>query len=137
MDSGFHTLGSYTAADGHAITLTMEDYLEMIYRQHSDNGLARVGDLARRLQVQPSAASKMVQKLRERGLVNFQKYGVITLTPAGEMLGAELLDRHRLLTAFFGRFTPPALLLPQVEMAEHFLLPETLEGIRRFVDAHE
>ena len=137
MDNGFHTLGSYTASGGRAITLTMEDYLEMIYRQYGDTGLVRVGDLARRLQVQPSAVSKMVQKLRERGLVDFHRYGMIRLTAQGELLGEQLLKRHRLLTAFFRRFTPPELLLSQVEMAEHFLLPETLNGIKQFIGEEE
>ena len=48
--------------DKKLLTASMEDYLEMIYRIHKEEGYVRMNQLARKkLNVRPSSASKTVQ----------------------------------------------------------------------------
>ena len=84
----FHTLKGYQMHNVGEVTESMEDYLEMIGRCMEEHGYVRVGALADKLNVRPSSVSKMVGRLRELGLVQFEKYGLITLTKKGDEIAA-------------------------------------------------
>ena len=99
----FHTLKGYQMHNVGEVTESMEDYLEMIGRCMEEHGYVRVGALADKLNVRPSSVSKMVGRLRELGLVQFEKYGLITLTKKGDEIAAYLLWRHDVLLRFFQR----------------------------------
>lgn len=99
--SAFHTLKGYQMQNIGEITESMEDYLEMISRYIQENGYVRMSFLADKLNVRPSSASKMVGKLRDMRLVEFEKYGLITLTEKGRAVGQYLLWRHQVLNDFF------------------------------------
>jgi Mn-dependent DtxR family transcriptional regulator len=49
----------------------------------------------------PSAATEMLQRLDERGLVAYEPYDGVTLTDEGRAEAAELYDRYRTLVRFF------------------------------------
>ena len=67
MDEGdFRTLKGYARQKGPGLTAAMEDYLEMICRCAGEEGFVRVRQLAHRLHVSPSSASKMAELLRRR-----------------------------------------------------------------------
>ena len=80
---GFYTLKGYTILEGNAITSSMEDYLEIIYRIRSANEAVRISAISEMLHVKPSSASKMVDNLKKQDLVSSKKYGYITLTDMG------------------------------------------------------
>ena len=98
---GFYTLKGYSRNENEKLTSSMEDYLEMICRHIQENGYIRIHFLAEQLHVRPSSASKMVGKLREMGLVEFEKYGLIIPTERGMAVGRYLLWRHDVLHRFF------------------------------------
>lgn len=133
MEDGYHTLKGYELFDKARVTATMEDYLEMICRLSQEGGFARISDLARRLNVQPSSASKMVRLLREEKLVTFQRYGVVKLTEEGLDLGEYLLRRHRVLNKFLCRLNHTQDELKQVERIEHFVTRETVENLEQWL----
>ena len=87
VNNKFYTLKGYALLENSAITPSMEDYLEMIYRILSGGEAVRIGALAENLNVKPSSASKMVNNLKTQGLVLSEKYGYIKLTDAGLALG--------------------------------------------------
>ena len=119
------------------ITASMEDYVEMVYRLADEKGYSRIGDLAAALNVQPPSASKMVQKLAEMGYVQFEKYGVIELSPNGYSLGAYLLKRHETLERFFKLLGVQEGLLEETEKIEHYITPETVKKIMLLVEFME
>ena len=82
----FYTVRGYKMLNGDKklLTASMEDYLEMIYRIHKEEGYVRMNQLAEKLNVRPSSASKTVQKLNSLGMVDYQKYGIIKLTEEGK-----------------------------------------------------
>ncbi|HBM75724.1 MAG TPA: DtxR family transcriptional regulator, partial [Clostridiaceae bacterium] len=49
------------------LTSSMEDYLEMIYRNSLEAGSMRINTLSELLNVRPSSTTKMVQKLTKAG----------------------------------------------------------------------
>mgnify|MGYP000979482435 CR=1 FL=1 len=111
------------------LTPSMEDYLEMIYRDCRQDGYTRVNILAERLNVQASSASKMVKKLTELELLDYEKYGIIRLTEAGEELGEFLLARHVTIEGFLANLGVRDSLLIETEMIEHNVSITTLEKI--------
>ena len=120
-----------------AITASMEDYLEMIYRLTQEKGYTRIGDLATALNVQPPSASKMVQKLADMGYLQFEKYGVIELNKKGREHGQYLLKRHETLERFLGIIGVKEQLLEETEKIEHYISPETIGRIMLLVEFME
>ena len=83
---------------------TVENYLKAIYiaqgAQEDAAGLVPMGQLAAALGVVPGTATTMVKTLAESGLVRYEPYMGVRLTPAGERLAALVLRRHRLIEQF-------------------------------------
>jgi len=129
----FYTLKGYALLENNAITSSMEDYLEMIYRIRSTGEAVRIGALAEMLNVKPSSASKMVNNLKKQGLVSSEKYGYIKLTDAGSALGQYLVFRHDTLHRFLCYINQSDNELEQVEKIEHFINAETIRNIQRFL----
>ena len=127
----FYTRKGYRLQNGGDIPEAMEDYLEMICRHIQENGYIRIHFLAEQLHVRPSSASKMVGKLREMGLVEFEKYGLIIPTERGMAVGRYLLWRHDVLHRFFRLLNHSDCQLEQVEKVEHFMSRETMENLEK------
>ncbi len=127
----FHTVRGYELLNQEKKMLTsaMEDYLEMIYRNISEDGYLRVNTLAQLLNVQASSATKMVQKLAHMGLLEYQRYGIILLTGKGRDIGNFLLNRHRIIEAFLMLLGTNDNLLVETELIEHNISKETLNKI--------
>ena len=127
----FRTVRGYQILDAEskALTASMEDYLEMIYRTCGEEGYARVNRLAERLNVRPSSTTKVIKKLKDLGLVNYQKYGVIKLTEKGKALGSFLLKRHEVIEEFLKILGVEETRLKDTEMMEHDVSLNTLRGL--------
>ncbi len=131
----FRTFRGYTllAQESGGLTPGMEDYLEMICRLAAREGFTRIQELAEALNVQPSSATKMVQRLAEGRYLIYEKYGVIKLTALGKQTGQELLARHNTLREFLAIIGATGHLLEDTEKIEHNLSQETLACITRLV----
>ncbi|BCS31605.1 transcriptional regulator [Luteitalea sp. TBR-22] len=82
---------------------TVENYLKAIYsaqRAIGQGALVPMGQLAAALDVVPGTATTMVKALAESGLVRYEPYAGVRLTPAGDKLAALVLRRHRLVELF-------------------------------------
>lgn len=84
------------------LTKNIEDYLKAIYYLTVDESDKRTGtnNLADYLAVSPASASSMIKKLKDLKLVDYQKYGKLTLTEEGEELSINLIRNHRLWETF-------------------------------------
>jgi DtxR family transcriptional regulator, Mn-dependent transcriptional regulator len=87
---------------------TVENYLKAIYlgvhALPADRSLLPMGQLATALGVAPGTTTTMVKTLSEAGLVDYEPYSGVALTPAGEKLAALVLRRHRLVELFLVKF---------------------------------
>jgi len=83
---------------------TVENYLKAIYAGVAALGggqrLLPMGQLAAAVGVTPGTATTMVKTLAESGLVEYEPYAGVALTPAGQKLAALVLRRHRLIELF-------------------------------------
>ena len=83
---------------------TVENYLKAIYvaqGAHEDCAGARAdGPAGGRARRRAGTATTMVKTLAESGLVRYEPYMGVRLTPAGEKLAALVLRRHRLIEQF-------------------------------------
>ncbi|MEM6772531.1 MAG: metal-dependent transcriptional regulator, partial [Bacteroidota bacterium] len=59
-------------------------------------GRVSVSNLAKSLGVSKPSANSMVRKLHERGLVKYERYRPLQLTPAGRKAAALIIRKHRL-----------------------------------------
>lgn len=118
MEENFHTLRWYE--DANKVSPAMEDYLEMIYRMSEKTCSVRLSSLAKNLNVGAPAASKMAQKIKDAGFIEYEPYSQITLTETGKKEGARLILRHKILNDFFCRVNHSASELDLVEKIEHF-----------------
>ena len=139
--NGFHTVRGYQLLEQEKKLLTsaMEDYLEMISRNIREEGYMRINILSELLNVKPSSATKMVQKLTDLGLLDYKKYGIIFLTGKGEEIGKFLLNRHNIIEEFLKKIGIKENLLIETELIEHNVSANTLKNIKllnTFLEMH-
>lgn len=132
--SEFHTVRGYEMINwgGDGLTSAMEDYLEMAYRLCMQEDYARIGKLSQLLHVKPSSASKMIFKLSQLGLLQYERYEIIILTALGKEIGATLLRRHNTIEGFL-ELLKSANALEETELIEHSLSPETVEHLSKML----
>jgi Mn-dependent DtxR family transcriptional regulator len=130
----FHTVRGYQLLEQKkgVLTSAMEDYLEMIYRSSLEEGYLRINKLAAVLNVQAPSATKMVQKLTQLGLLDYQKYGIIMLTDKGKQIGEFLLNRHQIIETFLKSIGISQNILAETELIEHSISIHTLKTIDLF-----
>ncbi|MBP3635831.1 MAG: MarR family transcriptional regulator [Bacilli bacterium] len=122
----FYTLKGYKLRENKNVTEAMEDYIEMIYR--FDNKIT-VKQLSEKLNVKPSSVSKMIDRLKDKNLVENEKYGEIKLTNEGKKLGEYFLYRHKILNDFLEFINKDDYNLKQVEKIEHFVDEVTIKNL--------
>lgn len=89
----------------HTLTKAGEDYLECIWRlatEQDPSGTAPVRsvDIAEQLSVSKASVNKALTALRERGMIEQNRYGRVLLTEAGRDYGRITWQAHRALRAF-------------------------------------
>jgi len=84
------------------LTYTEENYLKALFKISFDHDIEEVGtnELATYLAVKPATANDMLKKLKEKGLVHYEKYGKITLMKTGKKFAIDVLRKHRLWETF-------------------------------------
>ena len=79
---------------------TLEDYLRAVHRIESEQRVARPRDIGRVQNVAASTVTAAIHSLAEKGLINYEPYGLITLTEAGRTTAQQLADRHLIIKDF-------------------------------------
>ena len=116
-------------------TSAIEDYLERIMELMDEKGYARVVDIAARLNISQASVTNMLQKLDAEGLIKYEKYRGLVLTPSGLSVAQTIARRHELLEEFLTLLgVSPSVIAHDVEGMEHLISPETLEAIQRLTE---
>jgi DtxR family Mn-dependent transcriptional regulator len=84
------------------LSFTEENYLKSLLKINleSDHTEAGTNELASILSVKPATVTDMLKKLKEKKLVNYERYGKISLTKEGRKKAIEVLRKHRLWETF-------------------------------------
>jgi DtxR family Mn-dependent transcriptional regulator len=126
-------------------TSTVEDYLKRIYLEEDRKrgNVVSPGRIARALKVAPGTVTAMMKTLTESGLVTYEPYAGVRLTPAGRKLAAHVLRRHRLVELFLVRVMEMdwSEVHREAEVLEHAISDRLLERMdemlgRPAVDPH-
>ncbi len=118
------------------VSANTEEYLEWIYRLSKENDEVTTTDLARKLKVSPASVTGMLKRLAERGMIDYQPYKGIALTPDGRAVAARIIRRHGLIE----RLLYDVLRLPWHEVdvvagrIEHVITDEVEERIAQLCD---
>jgi Mn-dependent DtxR family transcriptional regulator len=110
----------------------MEDYLEVIYELLKEKGYVKSKDISRILNVKASTVTIMLKALAEKKLINYEKYGGITLTEEGIKKAEEISRKHKIIIDFLlllGIDENQANL--EAEGIEHIISDETLRKIEK------
>ncbi len=115
------------------ITVRDEEYLEAMYLLRRSKGAVRLKDIADMLNIRAPTAVEALERLAEKGLIIYEKRGVLDLTPAGEDVAREIYSRHQELKEFFQEILslPEEVAEEEACRIEHHIRPETLERMAR------
>lgn len=75
-----------------------ENYLESILVLGKQKGMVRSIDIAGEMGFSKPSVSVAMKNLREKGMIVMDADGYIALTPQGELVAADVYERHTLLT---------------------------------------
>lgn len=79
---------------------SMENYLEAILALEKASKVARVKDIAERLNIRKGSVTGALKSLAEKGLIHYEPYSFITLTAEGRRRAEQVAYRHRVLKDF-------------------------------------
>ena len=84
------------------ITKNIEDYLKAIFYLTQEFDFEKVGtnQLAEYLGLSPASVSVMIKKMKDKKLVDYQKYSKVSLTDSGHNIALRLVRKHRLWETF-------------------------------------
>ena len=78
----------------------VEEYLEAIYKLHTDGRKLGTTELGKELAVSPASATEMMERLVDKGLAEKSRDRGITLTRRGKKAALELIRKHRISERF-------------------------------------
>ena len=77
-----------------------EDYLKAIYSLWKNDEPISTTDIANYLKMKASSVTDMLQKLADKGWINYKKYKGATLTKEGKQIALSIIRKHRLWETF-------------------------------------
>jgi len=118
------------------LTESLEDYLETILELEEKNKVARVKDIAEKLNIQRGSVTGALKILCEKGYINYAPYSFITLTDSGLKIAKKITHRHNILQDFLLRIiqlTPEKADIVACRM-EHAVDEKSMKKIVRFIE---
>jgi len=121
---------------GGGLSENLEDYLEVILDLEKTQKVARPKDIASRLDIQRGSVTGGLKSLEKKGLINYEPYSFITLTPKGNTIAKEITRRHRILSDFFSNVLQVEAQTADATACrmEHAIDAITMERLVRFID---
>jgi len=86
------------------ISASDQDYLRAIYDAGGHERRVGTGELAGQLKLTQGAVTVALQRLQQKGLVDYQRYQGAQLTDEGERHALEMVRHHRLIERFLVEF---------------------------------
>ena len=82
------------------VSKALEEYLKTMYILKKQNGKIRVTDIAEKMNCTKPSVNKAIYNLKDNGLLNYESYGTIELTKAGEDLAKKILEAYDIVYVF-------------------------------------
>lgn len=116
---------------------SLEDYLEAIC-MHGGKHVKSI-DLAKQLGVSRASVNKAINTLIDKGMVEKELYGDISLTKTGQEVSAKVLWKHKLLRRFLIDVlkVEPERANKEACGIEHSISDDTAEKLEKLIDTLE
>lgn len=113
----------------------MEDYIEAIGLLSDTNKVVRVKDIAAILKIKMPSVTSALNKLKDMGFIEYEKYGYIELTKSGDVIARRVMSRHMCLKEFFSKVLqlPSDIAEEEACKVEHHISTETCKRIHRLL----
>jgi len=118
------------------LSSNMEDYLEAVAVLKKKNGIARVRDIGKLLNVKTSSVTSALSTLSKSGFVVHERYGYVELTKEGEVLAQHVQRRHDILIKFLTDILSIDSNIAGEDACkmEHTLSPRTFQKLTKFIE---
>jgi len=118
------------------LSMSLETYLEAIAELQARHGAVRTSDLAECIGCKRSSVTIALQRLAEKGLINYQVYRPVTLTEAGTQAITRLSRFHGIIEDFLENVLalPPDYAREEACRLEHSMSKRTIERMKNFLD---
>jgi len=118
------------------LSASLENYIRVIYEIIGEQEAVRAKEIAARLEVSSASVTGALRQLAKRGLINYEPYGIITLTREGQRAGEALCRANRAFRDFL-----VSVLAVEAEPAEeaacrleHAISREIMERFAKFFE---
>jgi len=121
------------------LSKSLEDYLETILLITYEKGEVRITDIAKRLNIKEASVVEALKKLKNLGLVEYEKGRRPILTEEGKRIAREIYEKHQVLLRFLQEVlgVSEEVAIRDACAMEHVLSKETLEKIAEFMRRRE
>lgn len=82
------------------LTVAEENYIKAIYKLQDGTTVVSTNAIAYELNTKPASVTDMAKKLKEKKLIDYEKYQGISLTTEGRKTALQIVRRHRLWECF-------------------------------------
>lgn len=123
----------YTMPRSHSAT--EENYLKAIYKYSPEGEMVSTNTISRYLSTSPASVTDMIKRLHEKGLVEYQPYKGVSLSPEGEKIALKIIRKHRLWEVFLVKTLHFSWdqVHETAEQLEHINSPELIEKLDEFL----
>lgn len=83
------------------LSASSENYLKAIFCITEEKSAAKTKDIAAYTGITASSVSEALKVLANKELINYEPYGIVTLTETGYKIAEELIKRDRIIKNFF------------------------------------
>jgi DtxR family transcriptional regulator, Mn-dependent transcriptional regulator len=79
-----------------SFTISEENYIKGIFHLQQETGLVNTNSLAAEMQTRPASVTDMLKKLKNKKLLQYEKYKGFKLNEAGKKAALDVVRKHRL-----------------------------------------
>ncbi len=121
------------------VSASLEDYLETFLSLENDERTIKMSEVALEIGVSKASVHKAIQVLKERGLVEHEKYKQLALTEEGRSLAINVRKRHTIIKRFLNEVLEVEQELAEIDACkmEHSISQETLSKLEVFVNNYK
>ncbi len=117
------------------LSSSMEDYLEAIIVLKERDGVARVKNISKFLNIKASSVTSALNILSKEGFVVHERYGYVELTPSGKAIAERVLKRHNMFVTFLTEVLNIDAKIASEDACkmEHAISPQTFRKLNKFI----
>lgn len=117
------------------LSASSENYLKAIFNIVEEKKAAKTKDIAHYTCITASSVSEALKILADKELINYEPYGIITLTETGHKIAEELINRDKIIRNFFQNvlMVSPELSKESAAQVQHTIPDEVLKKFVLFL----